>query len=101
MTNQQIIENFEPCELTDNVWESIVILSDGTMLNGEFDCGIRSNDHMMFLSLFDDSNVENILNATGAVLMVPETQTYIIANGQTLTDVQKDLIDETGYVLNN
>lgn len=101
MTNQQIIENFEPCELTDNVWESIVILSDGTMLNGEFDCGIRGNDHDMFLSLFEDSNVENILNATGAVLMVPETQTYIIANGQTLTDVQKDLIAETGYVLEN
>jgi hypothetical protein len=102
LTKEQIIEEVT---LTDNPFEALYILADGSMIWGEFDCGVRGIDHRM-IELFVDgadryeSKFWDIVHyELGLVRTVPESMTALIKEGQKLTEEQKRIIENAGYEL--
>lgn len=100
-----VLEDYD-IELTDNIDEAIYLFSDGSMIDGFFSYGIRSEDHNLLASLVDDKsfkkmegldNYTSLHIATNVVRLVPETKTALIMEGQDLTDEQEYLLAEGGY----
>ena len=97
LTNQQIIKMFEAegVETTDNLQESIYILSDGTLISGMFYDGDRTEDHRIIEILFNDidrytPNFWSIAHErTGMVQHVPETSYILKTVGQGVTTEQQ------------
>lgn len=81
---------------TNNFYEAIFILEDGTMIDGGYDRGMRGIDHNCLLSLFKH-DCDLLHRAYKIVRLVPETQCYLMAKGQRLTKPQKEIIDRLGY----
>lgn len=90
--------------------ESIYILQDGTLVDGDFQegCG-RCEDHRMMesFSLFDRYDGEKFWNdvmfTNGLVMIVPECEEILIHPKYTPTDEQKKIIKEMvskGFVVN-
>lgn len=83
-------EWLESQETTDNLEEAIFILEDGTLIDGEFDMGMRGLDHNCIISLAPDhldhiKKWEYIHDTFKVVRLVPETNTALINEGQELT----------------
>lgn len=102
MDNIQIIQMLEEegVELTDDINQAIYILSDGRLISGMFDCGIRGVDHRIIELLFEDvgRDSENfwdeVLKRACLVMYVPETKTILIREKQNITDKQLEMIDK-------
>lgn len=102
MDNTNILKLLEEegIELTDNIQEAIYIMSDGRLISGMFDCGIRGIDHRIIECLFEDMDRytdefwDEALNRTNLVMYVPETKTVLIKQGQNVTDKQLAVIDK-------
>lgn len=98
----EIIE--EGYSFTENPREALYILSDGTMISGDFDCGIRGTDHRMIESFVegadrdDESIFWNIVHyELKLVRTVPETMVALIGTKQTPTAEQKRILSDAGY----
>ncbi|MCY0092269.1 MULTISPECIES: hypothetical protein [Bacillus amyloliquefaciens group] len=98
----EIIE--EGYNFTENPMEALYILSDGTMISGDFDCGIRGTDHRMIDSVvegsdrYDESKFWDIVHYDlQLVRTVPETKIALIGTKQVLTADQKRIISDAGY----
>lgn len=81
---------------TSNPWEAIFLFPDGEMMSGEFDCGRRGLDHNFLKSRLGKSWKE-IHEETGVVRLVPETSEALIAENQTLTEEQGEIIRSLSY----
>ena len=106
LTNNQIIKMFEVegVETTDNLNESIYILSDGTLISGMFYDGGRTEDHRIIEILFDDidrytPNFWSIAHErTGMIQHVPETSYILKTVGQGVTTEQQTYFNQVEHI---
>lgn len=106
ITNEQIIKMFEAegIETTDNLNESIYILSDGTMISGMFYDGDRTEDHRVIELLFDDidrysNNFWEIAHRrTGMIQHIPECNQLLINKVNVLSDQQMEIVEQMEFV---
>lgn len=97
LSNKKIIEMFEEegIETTDNLEEAIYIMPDGTLISGMFYDGMRTEDHRIIETLFNDidrytPNFWEIAHKrTGMIQHVPETSFILIKQGQEPTPEQE------------
>jgi len=90
-------EFMEDAATTEDINQAIFIMKDGTLIDGEFDCGIRGNDHNELLSYFEDLDWEELHNHLNIVRLVSETKIALIGKGQKLNQLQQDLLINSGY----
>ncbi|HDM3609934.1 TPA: hypothetical protein PZR02_002702 [Staphylococcus aureus] len=101
MDNIQIIQMLEEegVELTDDINQAIYILSDGRLISGMFDCGIRGVDHRIIELLFEDVDRDSenfwdeVVNRANLVMYVPETKTILLKENQNITNKQLEMIN--------
>ncbi|HHP7503175.1 TPA: hypothetical protein ACSGGW_001960 [Staphylococcus aureus] len=102
MDNAEIINLLEGegIEITENINEAIYIMSDGRLISGMYDCGIRGIDHKVIECLFDDIDRDEnnfwdvVINRTRLVMYVPETKTILLKKNQVITDSQLTIINQ-------
>jgi len=90
-------EFMEDVVTTKNINQAIFIMNDGTLIDGEFDCDIRGNDHNELLSYFDGLDWEELHKQLNIIRLVPETKIALIGKGQELNQLQQDLLTNSGY----
>lgn len=83
-------------ETTSNINEAIAVLPDGTLISGEFDCGIRGLDHN---GLLDAGENWDSLHNCNIVRLVPESDTALINQDQQLNDIQLALLADSEYAI--
>jgi len=82
---------------TDDIKQAIFIMKDGALIDGEFDCGIRGNDHNELLSYFEGLDWKELHKQLNIVRLVPETKFALIGKGQKLNQLQQDLLANSSY----
>lgn len=89
--------------LTDDPYESIFVLRDGTGISGDYEMGVRGTDHNCLTDLVEpeiDSHDPNFWSkahaATGVVRLVPETNAAMVMVGQQLTEAQSRVVNMVG-----
>jgi hypothetical protein len=86
------------------------LLPDGSMIDGEFDGGMRGQDHRVIFAAVENypdyyevSNPgelwDRLHKEYKVVRLVPESMTALIKNRQRLTDEQKQILAGSGYEL--
>ena len=92
--------------LTDNDCEATYVMQDGTMIDGEWDCGYRGLDHNMIAfavpykrSLDYNKFWVYVHKDLGLLRVIPETEICLAWVNQQLTDQQIDFIERNGYKL--
>ena len=96
MTNLKEICITEGIEFTQLPTHAIYILPDGSLIDGCFDMGSRSEDHRIaeFFSEFDryDGNRFwlDLFNNLNMIMLVPETKTILISKQQQITPKQAE-----------
>ena len=92
--------------LTEDDYSCIYVLPDGSMVDGEFDCGYRGLDHNMISFAvpvdrsLDYSGFWNYVhNELKLVRVVPETGVCLVSVDQELTEQQSDFISRVEYEL--
>lgn len=100
----ELIKRLEEAEIafTTNIDEAIYILEDGSLIDGVYDMGMRSEDHRCIEAGIDlnryDSNMWEVLHDTYKVVrLVPETRYALIKQGQELNEIQIQLLSLTDY----
>lgn len=95
-TNDRLLKDIEDGEFeaTNSVYEALAILSDGTMISGDFDCGIRGLDHN---ALTTETEGWDDLHNAGVIRLVPESGVALIAVGQELSDDQENLLNASEF----
>ena len=95
---QRLLSEIESGDLetTSNINEALAILSDGTLISGEFDCGIRGLDHN---GLLDAGETWDSLHNCNIVRLVPESETALINQDQQLNDIQLALLSDSEYAI--
>ena len=91
-------------KFTNNVAEAIYLLPDGTMIDGEFDYGMRGQDHRIIeagiegLDRYDGDKFWDVVHKDyNLVRLVPETGYALIRKCQRLTEKQKYILAQTNY----
>lgn len=90
-------EFMEDAATTEDINQAIFIMKDGTLIDGEFDCGIRGDDHNELLDYFNGMNWEELHQQLDIVRLVSETKFALIGKGQELNQVQQDLLNDSNY----
>ena len=90
-------EFMEDVPTTKDINEAIFIMKDGTLIDGEFDCGIRGDDHNELLDYFDGMTWEELHQRLNIVRLVPETKFALISKGQKLNQDQQDILNNSSY----
>ena len=90
-------EFMEDAVTTEDISQAIFIMKDGTLIDGEFDCGIRGDDHNELLDYFDGMTWEELHQQLNIVRLVPETKFALIGKGQELNQLQRDLLINSNY----
>lgn len=91
--------------MTTKFKEAIYIFPNGEMVNGEFDCGTRGNDHRMIECIMDgmDRYTPGFWDAVheryGVVRLVPEYNSGLVKVGQELTKEQRRMIRAYRYTI--
>lgn len=90
--------------LTNKISEAIFILADGSMIDGQFDMGIRGIDHRMIecvvdFDRYDDKFFDKVHDLLKIVRLVPETNVALVKVNQELSEIQLELIDRAGFVI--
>lgn len=88
--------------LTEYVENAIYIFEDGRMLDGDYDFGIRSNDHNciaygMEIDRYTKGFWDIVHDRYNVVRLVPESRYALVKESQQLTPVQLELIEQGGY----
>jgi hypothetical protein len=95
-------------QFTDHIENAMYLLPDGTMIDGCFYDGLRSEDHRaIFCGVnYGDYYISSNTNETHwkrlhkeykVVRLVPETKIALIKNRQRLTDIQKEILNNSFY----
>jgi len=97
-TNDRLLNEIKDGEFeaTDSIYEALAILSDGTMISGDFDCGIRGLDHNALTTETEDW--DDLHNA-GVIRLVPESSVALINQEQQLNDIQLALLSDSEYAI--
>lgn len=89
---------------TDSIHNALWLLPDGSMLDGEFDGGMRGQDHRIIESgiekydRYDGDLFWNEIHKNyRCVRLCPESNVALIKQRQKLTDVQKTILSNTSY----
>ena len=90
-------EFMEDAATTEDIDQAIFIMKDGTLIDGEFDCGIRGDDHNELLDYFDGMTWEELHQQLKIVRLVPETKFALIGKDQELNQDQQDLLNNSDY----
>lgn len=106
MTVSQITETLleEGYNMTDNLYEAIYILEDGSLISGDFDYGLRGTDHRMIECVMDSDRYDenfwkDVHDKLNVVMLVPETSFALIKEGQELTEEQQEVLNGSTYVI--
>ena len=106
MENLKLQLENEGYALTDYPENAIYVLQDGTMVDGEFDCGYRGLDHNMISfavpvkrSLDYTGFWKYVHNELGLLRVVPETGVCLAGIDQELTEEQEEYVNYMGYEL--
>lgn len=111
ITNEEITDYaINDCDLTltNNLNESLYLLTNGKMVSGCDEYGERSEDHRYMLDLVlngqnyytlkDTTKAwKKLHDETGLVRICPETKTALIATNQALTTRQKAILNKFNY----
>lgn len=98
LTTNQLLE--EGYSITNNISESVYILSDGTLWSGEFNYGIRGVEHREVESFspydrYDGNKFWNdVMVNMGLVMIIPETEQVLVSPKYQPTENQNVLIDK-------
>lgn len=92
----------EGYSLTNNIHNGIWILPDGSLIDGIFDMGLRSEDHRMMESFvnidrYDDDFWDEVVNNFNLVMIVPESKIILIKPWQHITEAHQNIMDQLGY----
>ena len=92
--------------LTDDMENAIYVLQDGSMVDGEFDCGYRGLDHNMISFAVPVNRSQDytgfwnyVHNQLGLLRVVPETGICLAGVDQELTEEQEEFVNYMGYDL--
>jgi hypothetical protein len=89
---------------TDSIGNALWLLPDGSMIDGEFDCGSRGQDHRVI-----ESGIKGLDRYDGAkfwnschydyklVRLCPESDVALVAKRQKLTAEQKYILNQTSF----
>lgn len=105
MTNTEILKHRlieNDVKFTNNINLAIWILEDGSMIDGDWDCGMRAEDHRIIEAgvdgnRYDDDFWDTIHDEYKLIRLVPETKFALIKVGQELTSIQKEMLSLTDY----
>ena len=91
----------------DNLSQAMYLLPDGSMIDGEFDYGMRGQDHRaIFVAVdypdyYEVSNPMELWNRLHkeykVIRLVPESMTALIKSRQRLTIEQTHALQNSGY----
>jgi hypothetical protein len=95
---------------TDSIHQAMYLLPDGSMIDGEFDGGMRGQDHrVIFVGVnYEDYYMSSNTNETHwkrlhreykVIRLVPESNIALIKGRQTLTAEQIEVLNQTDYVI--
>lgn len=106
LTDSEIMSRFRDIGLDTarDPRHAIYLLRDGSMISGFME-GVRSEDHRCAECLLDDTDRydpkfwHKLLEATGMILLHPETDTAMMLYGQHITPEQEAVLDELSYVI--
>lgn len=96
-------ENGDIClHLTENPYEAIYMFPNGCMIDGDFDCGCRGNDHRCIEEItkadrYSNDFWEEVHYELGLIRIVPEYGEVLIGERQKLSDAQEEMIDYLGW----
>ena len=90
-------EFIEDAATTDDIAQAIFIMEDGTLIDGEFDCGTRGDDHNELLSYFEGMTWAEIHQQLKVIRLVPETNFALIGKDQKLNAIQNNLLANSNY----
>lgn len=105
MTDKEIHERLQDgeIELTDNPWEAIYIMRDGSLISGNFSYGSRGDDHRIIEYIFDDINRyskgfwDQMFKRTGMIMLIPETMQALVPDFIVPTTQQRSILNELEY----
>lgn len=89
---------------TDSIHSALWLLHDGSMIDGGFDYGMRSEDHRIIengiegLDRYDGDKFWNEVHLTcQAIRLCPEDNMALIRQGQQLTAIQKQILSDSNF----
>ena len=83
---------------TNNIDEAIFILSDGSLVNGEFYDGDRTLDHNCIKSRFEpETSWKQLHDTYNLIRLVPETRTALVSGGQVVPENIKNMLNFSNY----
>lgn len=93
---------------TDSLDTAMFLLPDGSMIDGEFDLGMRGQDHRIIFAgvnnypdYYEVSNPASLWDRLHkeykVVRLVPESDIALIKSRQKLTDEQKRILSRSNY----
>ena len=83
---------------TNNIDEAIFILSDGSLVNGEFYDGIRNLDHNSIKSRFEpETSWKQLHDTYNFIRLVPETKMALVSCNQIIPENIKDMLNSSNY----
>ena len=102
LLKQRLIE--EEVIFTNDMNNAIWLLHDGTLVDGGFDRGMRSEDHRMVeagivgFNRYDEFKFWDVVHYEClAIRLCPEDNTALIRTDQPLTAIQKALLSEYDF----
>lgn len=89
-------------QLTESVDTALYILADGRMIDGEYDCGMRGQDHRVIecaldYNRYDEDFWSRLHKEYRVVRLVPETGFALLKGRQKLTPEQQAILSNTSY----
>lgn len=99
----KVLKNeLEEMEITELIEETMYITREGKMLSFGFEYGCRLNDHRIIFGAFEDIQYNDwvtLLQATGLLMVIPETMEAWTLKGKRLSKKQLEIINSYGLDL--
>ena len=95
-------------QTTDRIAEAMYLLPDGRMISGNFDHGMRGDDHRAIFAGVDYGDMyesndpgrthwDRLHREYRVARLVPEARYALIRKGQRLTEIQDRMLTRAGY----
>jgi len=93
-----LIADDEEDTFTNNINEAIFILSDESLVNGEFYDGIRNLDHNNIKSRFEpETSWKQLHDTYNFIRLVPETKMALISGSQVVSENIQNMLNSSSY----
>lgn len=90
---------------TKDINQALWLLPYGIMIDGEFDFGMRGQDHRVIecivpnMNRYSEGFWDYIHYELRGIRLCPESNTALIKEGQKLTNKQKQILKTTNYII--